>query len=138
MTRGDRGRDIIRLLAGDCFEDPPLSASLAMRRSLCNLPALDALEGRARTIAERVHQRYDFFQGVDAAYIDPSAQGIRLWFHLGDDDIDLYDSIHDFEEELIADVGRDDLAILSFTPEMSEAAPSEAGAMRIFDRRARG
>ena len=34
MTRGKHGQDIIRLLAGDCFEDPPLDASRVMRESL--------------------------------------------------------------------------------------------------------
>lgn len=136
MTRSELGADVIRLLAGDCFSEEALPASVEMRRSLEESPAIEQVPaGRARAIAARIYERFDFFQGVDAAYLDPSEGVIRIYFVLSEDDIDLYDSLRDFEEQLIEDFGRDDLAVLSFTPDLLDALPSLDAAFRIFDRR---
>lgn len=135
MTRGEHSQDVIRLLAGDCFEGE-LEATRAMRASLAEAASLEAVPaGRPREIAGRVHARYDFFQGVEAAFLEVTNAGIRLSFVLSEDDIDLYDSLHDFEEELIEAFGRDGLAIVSYTPELSDGMPNFAEASRIFDRR---
>ncbi|MFV8752986.1 NAD(P)/FAD-dependent oxidoreductase [Nannocystaceae bacterium ST9] len=138
MTRSELGPDVIRLLAGDCFTAEAPIASVEMKRSLEESPAIDQVpEGRARDIAARIYQRFDFFQGVDAAFLDPGEGAIRVVFVLSEDDIDLYDSLRDFEEQLIADFGRDDLAVFSFTPDLLDAMPPLDHAFRIFDRRPR-
>lgn len=136
MTRGEYGRDIIRLLAGDCFTPEPLPASVEMKRSLVEAPVLEQVpEGRGREIAKRLYERFDFFQGVDAAFLEVDGATVQIYFVLAEDDIDLYDSLRDFEEQLVADFGRDELAVLSFTPDIIDAMPPLDAAYRIFDRR---
>lgn len=138
MTRSEMGQDLVWLLAGDLFSVDPLPASIEMKRSLEESPAIDQVpEGRARNIAARIYQRFDFFQGVDAAFLDPRGGVIRVFFILTEDDVDLYDSLRDFEEQLIVDFGREDLAVFSFTPDLLDAMPPLADTFRIFDRRPR-
>lgn len=138
MTRSEHGGDIIRLLAGDCFSVEPLAASVEMKKSIEDSPFLERIPaGRGREIARRVYQRFDFFQGVDAAFIDVTDDRITVYFLLAESNIDLYDSLQDFEEQLIVDFGRHDLAIFSYTPDLLDAMPSLADATRIFDRRGR-
>jgi FADH2-dependent halogenase len=135
MTRGQHADDLVRLLAGDCFTPEALAATVEMRKSLDDSPVLHRIpEGRGRDIAARIYERFDFFQGVDAAFLDLS-EGVMIYFILAEDDIDLYDSLRDFEEQLVSDFGRGDLAILSFTPDIIEAMPPLAGTYTIVDRR---
>jgi FADH2-dependent halogenase len=135
MTRGEYGGDLIRLLAGDCFSVEPLPATVEMRKALSDSPVLEQVpEGRGRDIARRIYERFDFFQGVDAAFLDVS-DGVKIFFILAEDDIDLYDSLYDFEEQLVEDFGREDLAVFSYTPDLLDAMPPLTGAFRIFDRR---
>ncbi|WP_217909787.1 NAD(P)/FAD-dependent oxidoreductase [Pseudenhygromyxa sp. WMMC2535] len=137
MTRGQMGEDIVRLLAGDCFTDEPFPASVEMQRSLEESPVVDQVpEGRAREIARSIYQRFDFFQGVDAAFLDLEG-GVKIYFMLTEDDIDLYDSLYDFEEQLFEDFGRDDLAVVSYTPDLVDAMPPLEGVYTLFDRRKR-
>ncbi|KIG13410.1 FAD-binding protein [Enhygromyxa salina] len=135
MTKGQHGGDLIRLLAGDCFTPEPLAATIEMKKSLEDSPVLHRIpEGRGRDIAARIYERFDFFQGVDAAFLDLS-EGVMIYFILAEDDIDLYDSLRDFEEQLVSDFGRDTLAVLSFTPDIIEAMPPLDNAYTIVDRR---
>ena len=136
MTRNQFAEDFTKLLAGDVFSADPLGASVEMKFSLDNSPVVDQVpEGRGREIARRIYQRFDFFQGVDAAFIEPSESGVKIFFILTEDDIDLYDSLYDFEEQLVEDFGRNSLAVFSFTPDLLDAMPSLDDAYRIFDRR---
>lgn len=136
MTRGEHGRDVIRLLAGDCFTPEPLPASVEMKRSLSESPVLEQIPaGRGRQIATRLYERFDFFQGVDAAFMEVDGEAVQIYFVLAEDDIDLYDSLRDFEEQLVVDFGRDELAVMSFTPDILDAMPPLDSAYRIFDRR---
>ncbi|PRQ01259.1 NAD(P)/FAD-dependent oxidoreductase [Enhygromyxa salina] len=135
MTKGQYGDDLVRLLAGDCFTPEPLAATVEMKKSLQDSPLLHRIpEGRGRDIAARIYERFDFFQGVDAAFLDLS-EGVMIYFILAEDDIDLYDSLRDFEEQLVSDFGRDELAVLSFTPDIIEAMPPLDDAYTIVDRR---
>ncbi|PRP93392.1 hypothetical protein ENSA5_42910 [Enhygromyxa salina] len=136
LTQGQYRDDLIRLLAGDCFTPEPLPATLEMRANLDDSPVLQRIPaGRARDIAARIYRRFDFFQGVDAAFLELCEDAVMISFILSEDDIDLYDSLRDFEEQLVADFGRDDLAIFSFTPDIIDAMPSVANAFPIVDRR---
>ena len=128
--------DFTKLLAGDVFSEEPLGASVEMKFSLDNSPLVDQVpEGIGREIARRIYQRFDFFQGVDAAFIELSEGGVKIFFILTEDDIDLYDSLYDFEEQLVEDFGRNTLAVFSFTPDLLDAMPPLDQAYRIFDRR---
>lgn len=132
MTRGKHAHDVIRLLAGDCF-DGEIEATRAMRESLRDAASLEAIpDGPARKIAERVHERYDFFQGVEAALLDVDDDGVRLSFVMSDDDGDMSDSLRDFEAALMEDFGPNRLAIESVT---RDAAAASSERHRIFDRR---
>lgn len=136
MTKGQHGDDLIRLLAGDCFTPEPLAAIVEMKKSLEDSPVLHRIpKGRGRDIAARIYERFDFFQGVDAAFLDLSEGGVMIYFILAEDDVDLYDSLRDFEEQLVSDFGREDLAVLSFTPDIIEAMPPLTNAYTIVDRR---
>jgi 1H-pyrrole-2-carbonyl-[peptidyl-carrier protein] brominase len=138
MTRSERGGDIIRLLAGDCFSVEPLGASVEMKKSIEDFPQVERVpEGRPRDIACRVYQRFDSFQGVDAAFLVVNHVEITVYFILTESNVDLYDSLQDFEDGIVADFGRDDLAIFSYTPDLLDAMPPTDGMLRIFDRRGR-
>jgi len=138
MTRGEYGDDILHLLAGDCFSEEPLPASVEMKKSIEESPVLERIPaGRGREIARRVYQRFDFFQGVDAALMNVIADKATVLFILSESDIDLYDSLHDFEEQIIADFGREDLAIFCFTPDLTSTIPPLDHMLKIFDRRGR-
>ncbi|MCA9683344.1 MAG: FAD-dependent oxidoreductase [Myxococcales bacterium] len=138
MTRGNFGDDIVRLLAGDCFSPEPLPATVEMKKSLDDSPVLDQVPaGRSREIARRIYQRFDFFQGVDAAFLDVGDGEVKIYFILVEDDIDLYDSLYDFEEQLVEDFGREDLAVFSYTPDLVDTMPPLEKTYRIFDRRER-
>ncbi len=135
MTRGKFGDDIVRLLAGDCFTAEPLPASVEMRRTLEDSPVFKQVpEGRPREVARHIYRRFDFFQGVEAAFMMVE-EGIQIIFVLSEDEVGLYDSLRNFEDQLIADFGREGLAVLSFTPDFHELIPPLDGALRIFDRR---
>lgn len=150
QTRGRLRKDFIRLLAGDVFEQEDMPAVVSMRKSLHDVPLGSLREGKARDIARRVHQRYAHFQGVEAAYIAEGEDGVCLSFVLSDEDVDLYEALSDFEEDLYDDFGRDDLAVVSYTPKLASALKRLAPHMsqgfsrrsfhdeghRIFDRRA--
>ena len=136
MTRNQFADDLLRLLAGDCFTEEPLGASVEMKFSLDSSPVVDQVpEGRGRDIARQIYQKFDFFQGVDAAFIELGDGGVKIYFILTEDDIDLYDSLYDFEEQLVEDFGRDELAVFSFTPDLLDAMPPLDKAYRLFDRR---
>jgi 1H-pyrrole-2-carbonyl-[peptidyl-carrier protein] brominase len=136
MAKGPHAGDLVRLLAGDCFTPEPLAATLEMNESLQDSPVLHRIPaGRGRDIAARIYERFDFFQGVDAAFLIVSEVGVMICFVLAEDDIDLYDSLRDFEDQLISDFGRDDLAVLSFTPDIMDAMPALTDAYTIVDRR---
>lgn len=136
MTRNQFAEDFTKLFAGDVFSEQPLGASVEMKFSLDNSPVVDQVpEGLGREVARRIYQRFDFFQGVDAAFIELSEGGVKIYFILTEDDIDLYDSLYDFEEQLVEDFDREALAVLSFTPDLLDAMPPLDNAYRIFDRR---
>jgi flavin-dependent dehydrogenase len=136
MAKGQHAGDLVRLLAGDCFTPEPLAATVEMKKSLDDSPVLHRIPaGRGRDIAARIYERFDFFQGVDAAFLDVSEGAVMIYFILAEDDIDLYDSLRDFEDQLVSDFGRDDLAVLSFTPDIIEAMPPLTDAYTIVDRR---
>lgn len=123
QTRGDFHEDMIQLFSGNCFDADDLPALKAMRASLRDVRLTRVAEARAEDLVRRVYERYVDFQGIEAAYVQVSEDGIRLAFVLSEPDVDLYDHLCDFEEQLYADFGRDDLAVVSFTPELSEGLP---------------
>lgn len=92
-------------------------------------------EGRARDIATRIYRRLGALDGVDAAFLKISGELVSVYFILGAEDVDLYGSLGELEEQLIADFGREHLAVLSFTPDLIGAMPSLRGAFMIVDKR---
>jgi len=138
MSRGEYRDDILRLLAGDCFSVEPLPASVEMKKSIEESPLVEQLPaGRGREIARRVYERFDFFQGVDAALMNIIGDKITVLFILSEEDIELYDSLQDFEDRIIEDFGREDLAIFCYTPDLTSTIPPLDHMLRIFDRRGR-
>jgi FADH2-dependent halogenase len=137
QTRGKTRQDMIRLLAGDCFGEEPIDALSAMRKSLHNAP-VDGLEDtKARDIAKRVFVRYSYFQGIDAAYISVTGDGICVSFVMNERAEDLYESLYDFEEGLYSEFGRDALAVMKWvdSEEFRDDIPPFDDAHVIFDRR---
>jgi 1H-pyrrole-2-carbonyl-[peptidyl-carrier protein] brominase len=138
MAKGSHKQDILHLLAGDFFTEQPFPASVEMRKSIDECPVLDRLpEGTPREIARAVYERFDFFQGVDAAFLELEGAVVRIHLLLMESDVDLYTALSEFEEELIAEFGRENLALLSYTPDIMDVAPPLEPMVPIFDRRPR-
>ncbi|WP_106392220.1 hypothetical protein [Enhygromyxa salina] len=92
-------------------------------------------EGRGRDIARRIQESSAALDGVDAVFVEVTGELVSVYFILGVDDIDQFDALFELEEQLIADFGREHLAVHSFTPDLMSALPSLSGAYTIIDRR---
>ena len=134
QARGAMRRDFVQLLAGDVY-GPELPALAMMRNSLHSAPLEDQLEGRPREVVRRVMRRFALFQGVEAAYLETPGDGIRLSFVLSGGDDEIEDALHDFEERLVGDLGREDIAVMRWSADAF--VPDLSGARVVFDRRSR-
>lgn len=92
-------------------------------------------EGRARDIATRIYCSLSTLDEVDAAFVEIRDDIVNVYFILREEDIDLCDSLFEFEEQLIADFGREHLVVHSFTPDLIGAMPSLSEAYSIVDKR---
>lgn len=123
QLKGGFRDDMIQLFSGECFDQDHLPALQAMRDSLRDVRMTRITEERADSLVKLVYERYADFQGIQAAYVNVSDEGIRLAFVLSEPDVDLYEHLCDFEEFLYEQYGRDELAVISFTPELDAGVP---------------
>ena len=134
QLRGPRRQEIIRMFAGDLYgEEFPVLAS--MRKSLASIDDRQFADGTAVEIAREVALRYAEFQGIEAAYVESSSDGVMLSFVVEESAQDLTDVLHDYEESLYARYGRDRLAVVCWSNEHPALVPAFSGSQRIFDRR---
>jgi FADH2-dependent halogenase len=135
LMRGPHRHDVIRLFAGDSFDEVEFPVLRSMRESLALGPVGSIPEGDAREIARRITRIYADFQGVEAAYLQLSTDGLLLHFVVIDEDPGVADSIHDFEESLYGDFGRERLAVLQWCMAHRSPVPGFTEAHRVYDRR---
>lgn len=91
---------------------------------------------RTREIARLVRTRFQRADGVSAAYLEVTEDGACVSLVL-DEGFDIEDSLHDFEQSLYRDFGRESLVVMRWSgePRSALAPPSFAGAEVIFDGR---
>ncbi len=135
LLKGNQREELIRMFAGDVFGEEPSSVLVSMRESLRDVDLAHLKDARARKIAHEVAVRYRDFQGIEAAYIRESNDGVLLSFVVDDTTDGLEDVLHEYEERLYYQFGRNQLAVMCW-PAAPELRGALGDAKRIYDRRA--
>lgn len=123
------------LLSGDFLGEAEPPALRSLRRTL-RAPARPELDdGRTREIARRVRARYEGHAAVRAAFLEATEDGALVSLVL-DEDAPYDEALHDLEESLYQEFGRDHLAVVTwYGGGEGPTAPELGREHLIFDRR---
>ncbi len=137
LVDGRLGEHFLDLLGGRALHDPDQEALRVVRGRLTASPLEDHSDRRAAEIAHRVKDRYEGADEVQAAFLELGNDGACLSLVI-DETVEEEALLHDFEESLYQEFGRDYLVVIRWSGASSGAlsAPDFEGAQRIFDRRA--
>ncbi|MDF1561977.1 MAG: hypothetical protein P1V51_02975 [Deltaproteobacteria bacterium] len=136
LVQGRLGSHFLDLLEGRSLLAPEPEVLRVVRGNL----TARSLEGdpdlRAEAIAHRVRTRCSGDREVEAAFLELGENGALLSLIVGEGAQE--NLLHDFEESLYAEFGREFLVVLRWSAAEGGAlsAPDFPGARRIFDRRA--
>lgn len=144
LTRGSLREDFQRLFAGDVYGDQPMPALDSMRKSLAEVQVNMEQSSRGEAIARRLREAEHTLEGVRSAYLEYPEEGIRVSFFLRSEDLDTMNHLRDFERRLVGEFGREDLAVVAYTPTLTRQLFGEdsttdlhiQGGRRVFLRRA--
>lgn len=132
---GKHREEMVQFFAGGCFL-PGQPALSAIRKALFASPPHTLPEGLARDIGQYILDHFGELGVVDAAYIEPSPDGLLLSFVIADDlaKLGVGADLDQLEDDIYSRYGREGIAILRWTRKIG-LIPRFEGAKKIYDRR---
>ncbi len=137
QTRGERQPDFIRMMSGDLFGTDRIATLESMRQSLAVVNLNVTSQRTADGVTRMVQDRASDLQGVSAAFIDASEDGVRLALVLESESELAWNQVGAFEDRLYDDFGRDGLAIVALPQDLVDSLRGDPllPGHAIFDRR---